>query len=81
MRAKCTKAAHKAHIEGDVVLQFTVNADGSPTNIAVYKSLGYGLDENAVKALSSSRYKPANRAGHPIAMVQSVTFHFRLRKT
>jgi TonB family protein len=66
IEAKFTKAAKAAEVDGRVVLSCTVGLDGRAHDIKVVHSLGYGLDENAVKALSRWKFKPARLNGKPI---------------
>ncbi len=55
-------AALKNGISGKVVLQFTVNPNGSLSDITVVNSLGYGCDEEAIRLV---RLMPAwNPARH-----------------
>jgi periplasmic protein TonB len=67
IEAKFTKAAKAAEVDGRVVLNCTVGVDGRAHDIKVVHALGYGLDENAVKALSKWKFKPAQLNGKPIA--------------
>jgi TonB family protein len=61
-----TVAAHNAKIEGSVVLTATIGTDGLAHDIKVARSLGYGLDEQAVEALKKWTFKPAKSAGKPV---------------
>jgi TonB family protein len=73
-----TEAARKK-IEGTVLLSLIVLPDGTPRNVAVSKGLGYGLDEQAVKAVSTWRFQPAVRQSDgeavPISITIETTFH------
>src|SRR5688572_16389712 len=42
--------ARKNKIEGKVIVQFIINADGTPSDFKVVKGIGYGCDEAAVEA-------------------------------
>jgi TonB family protein len=53
-----SEEARRAHISGQVVLSVTVGTDGLVTDVKVVKSLGYGLDESAVKAIRTWVFKP-----------------------
>ena len=54
-----SEEARKAHISGLVVLRVTIGADGHVRNVKVVKSLGHGLDENAVRAIRTWEFYPA----------------------
>jgi TonB family protein len=64
--AKFTKAAKAAEVNGRVILSCTVGVDGRAHDIKVIHSVGYGLDENAIKALGKWKFKPASLNGKPI---------------
>ena len=51
-----TESAMRAGIQGTVVLFFKVSAMGRPEGMRVLHGLGYGLDENAIEAVSQWRY-------------------------
>ncbi|MEM9983424.1 MAG: energy transducer TonB [Bacteroidota bacterium] len=51
---KYPKEAKKQNIQGQVLLQFVVNKDGSIEQIKVVKGIGGGCDEEAVRVLESS---------------------------
>jgi TonB family protein len=60
-----TAAAKQAGISGSVRLRFYVNQNGFPERIRVIRGLGYGLNQNAIQALSHWRFRPAMRGGQP----------------
>jgi protein TonB len=55
-----------------------VSPEGDPYNIRVVRSLGYGLDENAVNAVKSSGFIPAMSGGVFVDHDESISFNFRL---
>jgi TonB family protein len=73
-----SKKARADRLEGYVLLDIRVTAEGKPTAIVLVKGLGEGLDEQAEKAVKSWRFTPAkDSSGNPVAArVQvQVTFH------
>jgi protein TonB len=54
-----------------------VDEKGNPTNLHVVSGLGMGLDEKAIEAIKTWKYKPAFRDGKPIAakLFVKVSFH------
>ncbi len=54
-----TKEAKEAEIEGQIILKITIEKDGSVKAAEVLKGLGYGLDEEAVKAVKQFLFEPA----------------------
>jgi TonB family protein len=70
--------ARKKKIQGTVILSVVVGADGIPYDIKVVKPLDPGLDKKAVEAVSTWRFKPGMKNGHPAAMKAQVEMNFRL---
>jgi TonB family protein len=61
-----------------VVIWIVVDAQGNVQNVRVVKPLGLGLDEKAVEAVHTWRFKPGMRNGAPVAVQMSVEVLFRL---
>ncbi|WP_211871544.1 energy transducer TonB, partial [Neoroseomonas terrae] len=65
--------------EGVVRLALRVNAEGLVTNAAVEESSGVpSLDRAAMEAARRWRFRPAMRAGMPVAATLTTAVHFRL---
>lgn len=79
-----TIEAAKKKIEGTVLLSLVVLPDGTSSNVRVIKGLGYGLDEQAVKAVSSWRFQPAVRQSDgetvPVSITVETSFHVYHKK-
>jgi TonB family protein len=73
-----TVEAREARVEGACRLAVLVNEDGKVTSSLVFLSIGFGLDEQAVKAAQSLRFKPAMKDGKPISFWQMVIVEFNL---
>ena len=73
-----TDKARRAKVNGVVVLKLTVNEAGDVSHARVVKGLGYGLDENAVRAVQSWKFKPAMKDGAPIEKEIAVEVSFRV---
>ena len=74
-----TEEARRRRVEGEVVLEVIVLADGSVGDIQVLSSLGYGLDEAAIRAMRAWQFVPARRHDVPVDVVVEVAMEFRLR--
>jgi TonB family protein len=70
--------ARKAKQQGIVLLQVVVGKDGHTYDIHVRQSLGMGLDEKAMEAVSRWRFRPATFHGQPVATQIAVQVDFRL---
>jgi periplasmic protein TonB len=76
--AQFSDEAVKAKYQGTVYITAIITADGRATDVRVAKGVGLGLDEKAIEAVRSWRFKPAlGPNGKPAAVRQTVevTFH------
>lgn len=58
-----TDEARRLRLEGEVLLEAVLGANGQLKITRVVRGLGHGLDEAAVKAAEQIRFKPATRDG------------------
>jgi TonB family protein len=72
-------AARRANVQGAVVVRGIVRRDGSIDNLEIIKDLPYGLGEEARRAVSRWRFRPATLRGEPIDVYYTVTVNFRLQ--
>ncbi len=78
-RPNLTDEAKKKKINGDVWLEAFVSADGKVGDVKVTKSLGYGLDEEAIKAVKGWRFRPAvDSSGKPVGQWTSIQIQFQI---
>lgn len=77
--AQYSDEAVKAKYQGVVLVDALITPDGRATDVRVIKSLGLGLDENAVAAVRTWRFRPAKGPdGKPAAVEQTIEVEFRL---
>ena len=69
------------HIEGRIILGFTVNEDGSLSDIKVMRSLTPALDKEAIRVVKSMpKWNPAKQNGKAVKSKYTVPVVFRLQK-
>lgn len=73
-----SEEARKAKYQGVVVLWVIVGPDGRTRDVRVARSLGLGLDEKAIEAVSQWRFEPARKNGQPVPVQVSIEVNFRL---
>lgn len=73
-----TAAARDAKIEGGVLLEVVIEADGRIEEAKVLRSLDEGLDANAIAAVKTWRFEPARKDGEPVAVSARIEVNFRL---
>jgi TonB family protein len=66
-------------IEGTVTVELRVGIDGRAKDLHVIRSLGFGLDENALLAVRDWRFVPAKRKGLQVETMTQVDVEFNLR--
>jgi len=70
--------ARNAKISGSVLLAVVVDPTGVPRDIRVTRSLGLGLDEKAIEAVSKWRFAPGMKDGKPVSVRATIDVSFRL---
>jgi TonB family protein len=77
-RPDYTDEARKMKIEGEVLLRVLFTVSGEVRVLEVTRGLGYGLNENAIRAAQQIRFKPAQRAGQSVDSTAIVHIVFQL---
>lgn len=73
--------AAENNIQGNVFVSFTVEKDGSLTDIKIDRKLGYGTDEEAVRVLKlSRRWNPGMQNGKPVRVKYNIPIKFSLQQ-
>lgn len=66
-------------IQGKVWVSFIIEVDGKLSNFKVEKGVGYGLDEEALRALKlAPAWKPGVQNGHPVRVQYTIPINFQL---
>ena len=73
------EAARRIHLEGLVILEAIISADGAVGDIRVVHSANPLLDAAAEKAVRQWRYRPATLNGRAVSVYLTVTVTFGLR--
>ena len=67
-------------VQGRVVLQFTVNPDGSVSNVKVLRGVDASLDKEAVRVVSSSpKWEPGRQRDRAVKVTYTFPVIFQLR--
>ena len=75
---KYTREARRVGVEGVVVLKVLLLGDGKLDRVRVVRRLPYGLTENAIRVACEVKFKPAMKAGQPVAQWVTLQYGFRL---
>ena len=76
-----TEPARKARIEGIVILQLTIDKQGTVVDVKVLRGLAMGLTDAAIEAARRQHFKPAYRAstGRPVDCLYTITVQFKIQ--
>ena len=78
---KYTREARRAGVQGIVALKILLLPDGKIDRVRVVRRLPYGLTENASLAACEIKFKPAMKAGQPVAQWAQLEYGFRLAES
>jgi periplasmic protein TonB len=74
-----TEEARKAKIQGNVMLEVLIGANGQALKLRISSGIGFGLDERAMQTVQTWRFIPARDAsGRTVPMWVPVEVTFRL---
>jgi len=81
MKPTYTPEAMRARVQGMVVMQAIVLADGSVGPAKIMRSLDatFGLDQEALRTVKQWRFLPGRRGGKPVNVLVEVEMMFTLR--
>lgn len=63
-------------VQGDVIVEITIDAAGSVVEERLLQGLGHGVDERVIAVLRDWHFRPATRNGVAIPSKHDVHFHF-----
>jgi protein TonB len=63
-------------VQGDVVVEITIDAEGNVIETKLLKSVGYGVEEKVLEAVRNWHFRPATRDGVAIPSKHDVLYHF-----
>lgn len=73
-----SEEARKAKRQGMVVLMAEVDTNGRVRRMRIVQSLGLGLDEKAMDAVSQWKFRPGFKDGKPAVVAAVIEVNFRL---
>lgn len=76
-----TELARRARVTGIVIVEAIINEQGDIENVRVLKGQPMGLDQAAVEAVKTWKFKPAMKDGKPVKVYYVLTVNFQLDNT
>ena len=80
MKPVYTDEARTAQIEGIVRVELTIDEQGNVIAVKVLKGLGYGLDEEAMRAAKKLTFEPGTKCGKAAVTKLTVGMRFALQQ-
>ncbi|HVS14031.1 MAG TPA: energy transducer TonB [Thermoanaerobaculia bacterium] len=74
-----TEEARQGRIQGVVLLQAVIDAEGNVSTVDLIKGLPLGLSESAIDTVRTWRFEPARRNGVPVPVFFTLTVSFSLQ--
>jgi protein TonB len=75
--AELTEMARKAGLSGTVTVEAVIDEQGDVVDARVIEGLSMGLDQKALDAVRTWKFKPAIAGGKPIKMKYALKVSFR----
>jgi TonB family protein len=63
-------------VQGDVVVEITIDVQGNVTETRLLEGVGYGIDQKVIAAAREWHFRPATRNGIAVPSKQDYRFHF-----
>ena len=73
-----TREARRNAVQGLVTLKLLLLPNAKIDRVKVVKGLPFGLTENAIRAACGVKFKPAMKAGNPVAQWVTIQYGFQL---
>lgn len=78
-KIKYPAMAKQTNIEGKVFAMAYVDEKGNVDKVKIIKGLGAGCDEEVVRVLETSKFKPGQHEGKPVKVKTTVSVVFKLK--
>lgn len=71
--------AKQAGLEGKVFVMAYVDEKGNVDDVKVLKGVGGGCEEEVIRVLKTTKFKPGMNNGQPVKVKTSLSFAFKLK--
>jgi len=75
-----TEMARRAGLQGTVIVEAIIDESGHVSDVRILKPLPLGLDQAAVEAVKSWRFRAATLGGRPVKVYYTLTANFTLQR-
>jgi TonB family protein len=74
--AEFSDTGRRAHISGLSIVSIVIDTQGLPQHVGSVLPLGYGMDDQAVKAVEQYRFQPSKFQGNPVPVRITIEVRF-----
>ena len=74
-----TDIARRIELQGTVYIQAKIDKNGNVVEATILKGIGGGLDEEALNAVTSTKFTPGKQRGKPVKVKMVIPIKFVLR--
>ncbi len=78
-RIKYPEIARRAGVQGRVFVKAFVDENGNVFKVELIKGIGAGCDEEALKAVKETKFKPGKQRGKPVKVQVSIPILFKIK--
>lgn len=78
-RIKYPEIARRAGVQGRVFVKAFVDENGNVFKVELIKGIGAGCDEEALKAVKATKFKPGKQRGKPVKVQVSIPILFKIK--
>jgi TonB family protein len=75
--AQFSEEARRKRVNGVCVIRLNIDAHGLPEDPRVVRPVGYGLDEEAIRAVQQYRFRPALKKDKAVSTMMTIEVNFR----
>jgi len=72
-----SRAEIPSGLEGDVIVEITIDEQGNVIGAKLLKGIGHGIDEKILATVQNWHYRPATKDGVPIPSKYDARWHYR----
>jgi len=78
-RIKYPEIARRAGVQGRVFIKAFVDENGNVFKVELIKGIGAGCDQEALKAVKATKFKPGKQRGKPVKVQVSIPILFKIK--
>lgn len=76
MDPRISQAEAPSGVQGDVIVEITIDIQGNVSETRLLQGVGYGIDQRVIAAAREWHFRPATRNGVAVPSKQDYRFHF-----